>query len=132
MVLIYFWASWSGPCRMENPNIVLMYNKYKNSKFKNGNGFEVYSISLDNQKEKWIEAIKKDNLYWPCHVSELQYWNDKTSKVFGIKNLPSNLLINGEGTIVAKNITGWVQDGQFKQPSTLSRLEEELKKHLNQ
>ena len=114
MVLICFWASWYGPSRMENPNLVLMYNKYKNAKFKNGNGFEIYSISLDNQKEKWIEAIQKDNLYWPNHVSELLYWNDKTSKIFGIKNLPANLLIDGEGTILAKNITGWIPNNENK------------------
>ena len=106
-----------------------MYNKYKNAKFKNGNGFEIYSISLDNQKEKWIEAIQKDNLYWPNHVSELLYWNDKTSKIFGIKNLPANLLIDGEGTILAKNITGWIPNNENK-PTNVSRLEEELKKYL--
>jgi thiol-disulfide isomerase/thioredoxin len=131
LVLIDFWASWNAPSRMENQNIVLMYNKYKTSKFKNGNGFEVYSISLDNQREKWIESIRKDNLYWPNHVSELLYWNDKTTKIFGIKILPANLLIDGEGTILARNITGWVSDS-INNPTNFSKLESELKKYLNQ
>lgn len=128
LVLIDFWASWSGPCRSENPNIVVTYNKYKGAKFKNGTGFEVFSISLDNQKEKWLAAIEKDHLYWPNHVSELLYWNDKTTKLLGIKNLPANILIDGEGTIIAKNITGWLPTSPEK-PVSLSRLEAELLKY---
>ena len=105
-VLIDFWASWCGPCRRENPTVVNAYNKYKDKKFQGGNGFTVFSISLDRTKSSWLSAIKADNLSWPYHVSDLNYWQAKYAKIYGVNSIPRNFLINGDGIIIAKNLRG--------------------------
>jgi thiol-disulfide isomerase/thioredoxin len=98
-VLVDFWASWCGPCRRENPNVVKIYNQYKDK------GFDIFSVSYDTKKDKWEKAIKDDTLTW-YHVSDLKGWKNATSDIYGIKAIPANLLLNTDGRIIAKNIFG--------------------------
>ncbi len=98
-VLVDFWASWCGPCRAENPNVVKAYNKYKSK------NFTVLGVSLDQDKAKWLEAIKKDGLAWN-HVSDLKYWNNAVAAQFGIQSIPASFLIDGNGKIVARDLRG--------------------------
>ncbi len=106
LVLIDFWASWCGPCRRENPNIVDAFRKFHNTKFKNGKGFEIFSLSLDENKGAWVKAINNDQLFWEYHVSDLGGWKSEGSTKYEIKSIPSNVLINGEGIIIAYNLKG--------------------------
>jgi peroxiredoxin len=98
-VLIDFWASWCGPCRAENPNVVKAYNAYKSK------GFTVLGVSLDQDKTKWLAAIKKDGLTW-THVSDLKYWNNAVAVQFGIQSIPANFLIDPNGVVIGKDLRG--------------------------
>lgn len=101
VVLVDFWASWCGPCRAENPNVVKAFNTYKDK------GFTVLGVSLDQPgaKERWIKAIHDDGLTWN-HVSDLKYWDNEVSKAYGIQAIPQNYLLDKEGKIIGKNLRG--------------------------
>jgi thiol-disulfide isomerase/thioredoxin len=98
-LLVDFWASWCGPCRLENPNIVKAYKQY------HAKGFAIVGISLDDQKDKWVGAIKKDGLAW-TQVSDLKGWDNQVASLYGIKGIPMNFLLDKNGTIVARGLTG--------------------------
>ena len=99
VVLIDFWASWCKPCRRENPNVVRMYNKYKNR------GFEIYGVSLDRNKTAWVNAIRQDNLGW-IHVSDLKFWNSAAAQLYRVRSIPFTVLVDENGKIIAKNLRG--------------------------
>lgn len=101
VVLIDFWASWCGPCRDENPNLVKAYNKF------NQRGFEIVGVSIDvdKDKDKWLKAIQEDRLTWPQLLAP-EGWKSETAKTYGVIAIPMNFLVNGEGKIIAKGLRG--------------------------
>lgn len=98
-VLVDFWASWCGPCRQENPNVVQAYKKYK------AKNFTVLGVSLDRDKPRWLQAINDDQLTWP-HVSDLKFWQNEVAKLYKVSSIPQNFLLDPEGRIIGKNLRG--------------------------
>ena len=109
VVLLDFWASWCRPCRGENPHVVAMYQKYHDK------GFEVFSVSLDRDKESWKRAIAADGLVWPNHVSDLKYWSSEAARTYGVSSIPSTFLLDQNGRIIAKNLRGEALTNALKQ-----------------
>ena len=106
VVLIDFWASWCGPCRREMPNVVKAYEKYRNK------GFEIFGVSLDQEKSRWVEAIAADRITWP-QVSDLKHWQSDAARIYNVQAIPYTVLIDREGKILAKNLRGEELDSKL-------------------
>jgi peroxiredoxin len=100
VVLLDFWASWCGPCRRENPNVVRAYEKYKDR------GFEIFSVSLDSDAGKWQRAIEQDQLTWPNHVCDMRGWRNEAAQAYGISSIPHTMLIDRDGSVLATHLRG--------------------------
>jgi thiol-disulfide isomerase/thioredoxin len=99
VTIIDFWASWCRPCRVENPNLVRLYNKHK------GNGLQIVGVSLDRTKPKWVQAIADDGLVWE-HVSNLKFWNDPIAKMYQVSAIPATFILDENGVIITRDLRG--------------------------
>ena len=99
VTIIDFWASWCGPCRVENPNVVALYNEF------HAKGLNIIGVSLDKDAAKWKEAIAKDQLTW-THISNLKHWEDPIAKQYGVQSIPATFILDASGKIVAKDLRG--------------------------
>jgi thiol-disulfide isomerase/thioredoxin len=109
VVLIDFWASWCAPCRKEMPNVVKLYNQYKDK------GFTVYSVSLDEDPKAWKEAIKADGMTWPNHVSDLSGWKSPMPQLYGFQGIPYTVLVDKDGKILETGLRGKSLEQKLKE-----------------
>jgi len=114
MVLVDFWASWCLPCSIENPNVVKVYEQYKGGSFTEGEGFTIYSVSLDTKQSRWSAAIQEDGLIWEYHVSDLKGWYSDAAKIYQISAIPTNYLLNGDGVIIARDLRAETLESKIK------------------
>ena len=108
VILINFWASWCGPCRMENPHVVELYNHYHDK------GLNIIGVSLDKDEAKWKEAIAKDGLTWN-HISNLKFWADPIAEKYNVKAIPATFIVDANGVIIAKDLRGAELDAKIKE-----------------
>ena len=114
VVLLDFWAAWCRPCRMENPNVVRLYNKYK------GQGFDVFSVSLDRDRNAWLKAIEDDKMTWK-HVSEVKYWDSQAARDYRVSAIPATFLLDRDGKIIGKNLRGMALEQKLAEIFSNSR-----------
>ena len=107
-ILIDFWASWCGPCRQENPNVVRMYEQYKDK------GFDILSVSLDSARDRWLQAIEADKLSWK-HVSDLKGWSNEVAQMYEVSGIPKTFLIDPQGKIIATDLRGPSLEAKLKE-----------------
>lgn len=105
IVLLDFWASWCGPCRRSNPDLVKLYKKYSKASFKTASGFTILSVSLDQNEAAWKKAIEDDKLNWPHHVSDFRAWRSPVIRQYGVEGIPSSYLIDEKGKIIGVNMS---------------------------
>lgn len=108
-VLVDFWGSWCGPCRIQNPHLVQLYDKYHQAEFQQAKGFEIISIGVEQNEERWKNAISKDNLKWKYHILDLtnsmKFFDSELAQLFGVKQIPSTYLLNEKGVIIGVNLS---------------------------
>jgi thiol-disulfide isomerase/thioredoxin len=106
LVLVDFWAAWCPPCRQENPHLVKLYKQYKDTQFVNGNGFTIFSVSLDRDEKSWKDAIEKDGLSWPWQICDLQGARSPFAQSYEVTAIPASFLLDQNGVIIGTNLRG--------------------------
>ena len=104
IVLLDFWASWCGPCRKVNPQVVALYEKYHGKRFKGASDFDIFSVSLDQRPDNWKAAIEKDRLKWPAHISDFKGWYSAYAATYAVEAIPTSFLLDADGKIIGNNL----------------------------